>query len=168
MRRGEAVVERVRMGEILVREAPAQLAIYGLGSCVAVFIHEPGRKLAGLAHILLPAPASRGAAGPAAPTGKFADTAIPAILEAIREMGGHPASCVAKVAGGAHMFAATPSTDRETLGERNIRAALEALAHHGVEIAGMDIGGSYGRTIVADAGSGDLTITSLKREAKKI
>jgi len=162
------VIERVRMGEILVREAPAQLAIYGLGSCVAVFIHDPARKIAGLAHILLPAPIPRGAGAAEGPTGKYAGTAIPAILEAIRGLGGRPESCVAKVAGGAHMFAATPSTDRETLGERNIRAALEALARHGIEIAGMDIGGSYGRTVVADAGSGAVTVTSLKRDAKKI
>jgi len=161
----EVEVEKVRMGEFLVREAPAQLAIYGLGSCVAVFVHETERRIAALAHILLPAPAPGTPRGPA---GKYADTAVAAILGVILEMGGRHEALVAKVAGGAHMFSASPSTDRETLGERNIRAALEALKRHGLEVTGMDIGGSYGRTIVADVATGTLLITSLKREPKKI
>lgn len=158
-------VERVRMGEFLVREAPAQLAIYGLGSCVAVFIYETGKRIAGLAHVLLPAPAPGLPRGPA---GKYADTAIAAIVGQILEHGGHRDRLIAKVAGGAHMFAASPVPDRETLGERNIRAALEGLKRGGLEIAGMDLGGSYGRTVVADADTGVLRITSLKREPKEI
>jgi chemotaxis protein CheD len=163
----EAIVtlERVRMGEFLVREAPAQLAIYGLGSCVAIFVHETEKRIAALAHVLLPA---QTAGSPRGPSGKYADTAVAAILGTILELGGRRESLVAKVAGGAHMFSATPSSDRETLGERNIRAALEALGRHGLEVAGMDIGGAYGRTIVADAATGLLRITSLKREPKEI
>jgi chemotaxis protein CheD len=157
--------ERVRMGEFLVREAPAQLAIYGLGSCVAVFIFETEKRIAGLAHILLPAPAPGAPRGPA---GKYADTAIAAIIGQILELGGARRSLIAKVAGGAHMFAASPVTDRETLGERNIRAALEGLKRSGLEVAGMDIGGAYGRTVLADAQTGLLKITSLKREPKEI
>ena len=153
------------MGEFLVREAPARLAIYGLGSCVAIFIYETERRFAALAHVLLPAHAQGMPRGPA---GKYADTAVAAILGDILELGGSRERLVAKVAGGAHMFAATPSAERETLGERNIRAALESLGRNGVEIAGMDIGGSYGRTIVADAATGMLRITSLKRELKQI
>jgi chemotaxis protein CheD len=160
-----AGIDKVRMGEFLVREAPAKLAIYGLGSCVAVFVYETERRIAALAHVLLPAPTPGTPRGPA---GKYADTAVAAILGIVLEMGGRREALIAKVAGGAHMFSATPSPDRETLGERNIRAALEALKRHGLEVAGMDIGGAYGRTIVADAATGTLVITSLKREPKRI
>jgi len=158
-------VERVRMGEYLVREAPARLAIYGLGSCVAIFVYETERRIAALAHVLLPSPAP---GAPRGPSGKYADTAVAAILGSILEIGGSRDRLVAKVAGGAHMFAATPSSDRETLGERNIRAALECLKRNGLEVSGMDLGGAYGRTIVADAGTGILRITSLRREPKEI
>jgi chemotaxis protein CheD len=153
------------MGEFLVREAPAQLAIYGLGSCIAIFVHEPERRIGGLAHVLLPAPLPGAPRGPA---GKYADTAIAAIVGQLLELGGRRESLVAKVAGGAHMFAAAPVPERETLGERNIRAALEGLRRGGLEVAGMDIGGAYGRTVVADVATGILRITSLKREPKEI
>ena len=153
------------MGEFLVREAPSQLAIYGLGSCVAIFLYETEKRIAALAHVLLPAPTSGSPRGPA---GKYADTAIAAMVGNILEVGGRRERLIAKVAGGAHMFAASPVSDRETLGERNIRAALEGLKRHGLEVAGLDIGGAYGRTVLADAGTGALRVTSLKREPKDI
>ena len=132
---------------------------------MAIFIYETERRFAALAHVLLPTQAEGTPRGPA---GKYADTSVAAILGDMLELGGSRERLVAKVAGGAHMFSATPSPERETLGERNIRAALEALKRNGLEVVGMDIGGSYGRTIVADASTGMLRITSLKRELKEI
>jgi chemotaxis protein CheD len=152
------------MGEFLIREAPARLVIHGLGSCVAILLYEPEKRIAALAHVLLPAPLSsahRGAAG------KYADTAIAAMIGGILESGGRRERLVAKLAGGAHMFASAPSRDRETLGERNIRAALEALQREGLEVSGMDIGGSYGRTILVEAETGRVTVTSLRRSPKE-
>ena len=165
MRSAAAAVERVRMGEFLLREAPARMVIYGLGSCIAIFVYETRKRLAALAHVLLPAPLPGSPRGPA---GKYADTAVAAILGQIFEAGGRRENLIAKVAGGAHMFGGTSESERETLGERNLRAALEALRREGIEIAGMDIGGSYGRTVHADAATGVLTITSLKRAPKEI
>lgn len=162
---GPSSPERVRMGEFLVRPAPARLVIYGLGSCVAIFLHEPGRLLGGLAHVLLPSSAAGAGRGPA---GKYAETAVAAMIGEILEAGGRRDRLVAKVAGGAHMFSAPGVSERETLGERNIRAALESLGREGVEVGGLDIGGSYGRTVLADASSGILRITSLKRDPKEI
>lgn len=162
---GPLAAERVRMGEFLVREAPARLAIYGLGSCLAIFLHETERRIGALGHILLPAPLPDAPRGPA---GKYADTAIAAMLGQILQMGGRQECLVAKVAGGAHMFGASAAPERETLGERNLRAALEGLRRESVEVMGMDIGGSYGRTVVADTSTGVVRITSLKREPKDI
>jgi chemotaxis protein CheD len=105
---------------------------------------------------------------PRGPAGKYADTALAAILGQILEMGGHRERLVAKVAGGAHMFGSTSPPERETLGERNIRAVLEGLGRSGIEVTGMDIGGSYGRTLLADASTGKVLITSLRREPKEI
>jgi len=165
--------ERVGIGEYLVRtwqEAPGGLAIYGLGSCVAVFIHRSGARgggaggNGGLAHILLPEPPRD---APPSGGGAFAALAIPAMVEALRGLGCRRRELRAKVTGGAHMFSFGAS-ERETLGERNIRAALQALSKESIVVAGMDIGGSYGRTLVADLTSGAVRITSLKREMKEI
>ena len=64
----------LRAGELRVSEAPDRLAIHGLGSCVAVFVYDPGARIGGLAHILLPGPPMR----PTDHVGRYATTAVAA------------------------------------------------------------------------------------------
>ncbi len=154
--------EMVRMGELVVRsarEAPRGLAIRGLGSCVAVFIHEPAIRLGGLAHVMLPEPAPR---SPLTAPGAFAATAVAALVDALLSRGGRRESLVARVTGGAELF---PSGARgvEPLGKRNARAALRALSDQAVVVAGLDIGGAQGRTLHADVDTGRIRVRTLDR-----
>ncbi len=157
---------RVRMGDLAVHdatEAPGGLAVYGLGSCVAVFLHDRGRRIGGLAHVLLPEPRSSSPASTA--PARFAGGAVEELLRAILARGTRRHRLVAKVAGGARMFdLAAP--EREGLGARNVRAALEALRLNAIPVAAVDVGGTAGRTIVADLESGAMTITGLSREPR--
>ena len=159
---------RVRMGELVARrrqDAPGGLSICGLGSCVALFVYEKRRHRAGgMAHVLLPSPLS---GSPLTSPGKFAPTAVAALLDAVCQLGAARADLRAKVIGGAEMFAFT-SGERESLGGRNVRATLMALELEGIPIEGMDVGGSTGRTLVADIGTGVIRVTSLRRAPKDI
>lgn len=159
----------VGMGEYLVRrerEAPTGLIIKGLGSCVAVFLHEPACRLGGLAHILLPEPMD---GSPLIAPGRFVPTAVAGMLDMIFAKGGRRHHLTAKVAGGSNMFAyAHGAVRRETLGDRNIRAALDVLTRESIPVSGIDIGGRHGRTLTADIGTGTVRITSLTREPKEI
>lgn len=154
----------VGMGEYLVRrerEAREGLIIRGLGSCVAVFLHEPKRHLGALAHILLPEPME---GSPLTEPGRFAPTAVAGMLDLILAKGGRRDRLTAKVAGGSNMFAyAQGGTRRETLGDRNIRTVLAVLARESIPIAGIDTGGRHGRTLTADIGTGIVRIVSLTR-----
>lgn len=160
----------VGMGEYLVRrerEARAGLVIRGLGSCVAVFLHEPDRRIGGLAHILLPGPLE---GSPLTAPGTFAPTAIAAMLDLLLAKGARRQRLAAKVAGGSNMFAfaqdgapGAHAVRRETLGERNIRAVLDALASESIPIAGCDTGGRFGRSLTADISTGTVRIVSLTR-----
>ena len=156
------------MGEIVIRragEAPGGLSIRGLGSCIALFVYDAaGRAAGGLAHVMLPEPAP---GSPLTSPGKFAPTAVAALIDQLLQQGVRRDDLVAKLAGGAHMFP-FGSADRLTLGERNIRATLEALQRERIEVTGMDVGGSSGRTVVAHVDSGRFLITSLKRSPKEL
>jgi len=93
--------ERVGIGEYVVgtrQEAPDGLAIHGLASCVAVFIHRSGARLGGLAHILAPEPPCD---PPPSGGGAFADIAIPAMVEALRGGGSYGRTLLADLASGA-------------------------------------------------------------------
>ena len=64
----------VGMGQIAAGRDAARLGAV-LGSCVAVALHGPRHKTGAMAHVVLPASNGRDAT-----PGKFADTAVPALL----------------------------------------------------------------------------------------
>jgi chemotaxis protein CheD len=48
----------VRIGDVKVAAGPSVLFTIGLGSCVAVALYDPERRIGGLAHAMLPDPRS--------------------------------------------------------------------------------------------------------------
>ncbi|HKY33109.1 MAG TPA: chemotaxis protein CheD [Candidatus Polarisedimenticolia bacterium] len=159
--------ETVHIGELLVRsadEAPGGLLVPGLGSCVAVFLHDAPRRLGGLAHILLPEPMPH---SPLLDPGRFAPTAVAALVDRLMQRGARRELLVAKVAGGATMFARVNGV-RDSMGDRNVRAAMEALAREAIPVAAMDVGGSSGRTVRASLADGRVRINTLRGRPREI
>ncbi len=148
----------LRAGELRVQEAPARLIIHGLGSCVAVFVYDPGPRVGGLAHILLPGPPAKTTDH----TGRYATTAVAAMVEESIRLGARRSALLAKVTGGSRMFSADPGLPRPTVGEKNIEAALRALAEARIAVVASDVGGEHGRTVLADLSDGTLTITTVR------
>src|SRR5262249_21911909 len=103
-RAGRVTPERpetmVRMGELIASgQTGMTLVALGLGSCIGLVLLERARPLAGLAHIVLPD--SNGATD--APVGKFADRAVPALLEQMRAVGATASRLEAILVGGSQM-----------------------------------------------------------------
>jgi chemotaxis protein CheD len=120
------------------------LVTVGLGSCVAIMLHDPEARVGGLAHILLPSPAlSRRDSNPA----KVPQTAIPRLMELMLAEGAKPQRITARLAGGASMFAALAPPGTIHMGERNLVAARQVLTTHGVPLVGESVGGDFGRTV---------------------
>ena len=153
----------LQAGELRVAEAPARLAIHGLGSCVAVFVYDPEARVGGMAHILLPSPPRDDEAGS---SGRYATTAVAAVVAESIRLGARRAALHAKVTGGSRMFAFDAGKDRPTVGDKNVAAALRALREAGVTIVATDVGGDHGRTVVADLQDGTLTITTVRGGSK--
>jgi chemotaxis protein CheD len=144
----------VRMGELSVSSTPGHvLTSIGLGSCIGLVLLEPARPLAGLAHIVLPT--SNGRPDPAG--GRFADQAVPALLEQMALIGALRSRLQAVLAGGAQIIAAGGSSLLD-IGGRNERAAREALEQSGVAVEAAATGGRTGRTLRVYVGSGVVTV----------
>ncbi|MCR4411247.1 MAG: chemotaxis protein CheD [Thermoguttaceae bacterium] len=139
----------VGMGQIRVAHGPAVLGAV-LGSCVGVALFAPRLRIGALGHIVLPD--SKGQ--PASP-GKFADTAIPAMLHELQALGVHPSGLVAKIVGGACMFAMSGPLQ---IGAANIEAAVRILGNAGIAVAARDVGGTKGRRVRLDCTTGMLEI----------
>jgi chemotaxis protein CheD len=145
---------RVGISEFAVSDGDDRMKSYGLGSCLAIALWDPKRKIGGLAHVMLPSGDDRDDSE--RKPGKFADTAIRTMLRRIVEMGGDYTTVEAKIAGGSDMFQFDSFEDG--VGKRNVEAAREELDKLGVPLVAEDVGGERGRTVEFDAESGTLSI----------
>lgn len=127
----------------------------GLGSCVAVVIHDATVPVSGLLHFMLPDSAARNKADSDA---KFADTGLEVLLEEFRRCGGHPSRSWAVLAGGATMLEFN-SVDR-SIGDQNVAAARGLLEAVEIPIRESTVGGSSGRTITVDPSAGTVAVRS--------
>lgn len=158
-----AAVREIRVGvaDHAVGAGEARITTVGLGSCVAIVMYDASARVGGLAHVLLPvASAGRVPGGPA----RYASTAVPMMLAELRAAGAGR-RVTAKLVGGASMFAALLPAGGVNMGERNVEAALQALARAGLPLVGRDTGGDHGRSVSLDLATGRVDVRSLKRGA---
>ena len=154
----------VRVSEAIVTEAPATLVALALGSCVAIALYDPSTRIGGMSHVLLPSQ-SMGRVG--APS-RYAQSAVPALVERMIARGARVPSMVARLIGGASMVASLTTPGTIQMGERNLLAAREALHRHGIRLVGEAVGGDFGRTAEFDLTTGIVSVLSYLRGTQTI
>ena len=156
---------QVGMADLKVCGVSDKLSSAGLGSCIGICIWDKSKKLAGLAHIMLPSSVqSKNASNRA----KFADTAIVEALLMLGKAGAATSGLVAKIAGGAQMFKFSSDSDVLKVGERNTVAVIEHLKKNNIKLLAQDTGGNFGRTIFFDVETGELLIKTIGHGEKTI
>ena len=141
----------VPMGAIAVAQGGGVLRTL-LGSCLGLVLYERRLKIGGLAHIVLP----RAPAGHSDLPGKFADTAVPALIRKMEQLaGGATLNPCAKIAGGANMF---NSPAANTIGDQNIEAIERLLQEMRIPIVARHLRGECGRRMTLDTATGTVTI----------
>lgn len=141
------------------------LATYGLGSCVAVLMHDPSSGLGGLAHVLLPFPSA--GRGPGSP-GRYANSAIPTLIGELLALGARRSALTARLVGGASMFASLAAPGTVQIGDRNIIATREALLVEGIPVLGESVGGDYGRSVELTLPDGEVLVTSYAHDPESL
>lgn len=148
----------VGLGRMEVSARPGDvLCAIGLGSCIGLVMVDPRAGVAGLAHVMLPTARD---ARPELP-GKYADTAVPALLAAVLALGADRRGLIVKAAGGAQMFANGSGARTMAIGDRNDEAVRAALAQAGLHLRAADIGGARGRTLRVDVATGRVTVRTV-------
>ena len=156
---------RVGMADYKVGSAPSTIISYGLGSCIGISLYDPQTKVGGLLHIMLPDSTQ---ARPTDNPAKFADTGLPLMLKDVLALGAVKTRLVAKIAGGAQMFAFQNATDIMRVGSRNAEAAKKILKDQGIKIIAEDTGGTYGRTVSIDLNDGVYKVKTIDKGEKTI
>ena len=158
-------MKKVGMADLQVCKSPDALTTLGLGSCVGVALYDPVNKVAGLLHLMLPDSTQiRNNENLA----KFADTGIKELISRMTDLGAQKSRIVAKIAGGAQMFAMKSSNDMLRVGERNVEATKDNLRKYNIRLLVEDTGLNYGRTVEFYAETGAFVIKSVGKELKTL
>ncbi len=148
----------IGMGELVVaRDDGLHLGCVGLGSCIAICAFDPYTRVGGVVHVVLPT-APEGRSGSA---GKYADTAVPALVTALRQAGAHLGDVRVALCGGAGIF--TTAVSSAQIGQRNILAVRHALTEARLHVVREEVGGSEGRTVLLHLDTGAVYVRSVRQ-----
>lgn len=147
----------IGVGEWAVATHPQMLLTQALGSCVGVTLWNHQARAGGMAHVMLPSPVDAASRGDMR---RFATHAIPGMVERLRELGVPTRHLVAKLAGGASMFAGDSAI--ASIGDRNVEEVKRQLALLRIPIRAEDTGGNYARTIELHLDTGILLVRSYR------
>ncbi|WP_026504266.1 chemotaxis protein CheD [Butyrivibrio sp. NC3005] len=158
-------IVKVGMADLNTCKAPDGITTLGLGSCVGIAIRDPVTKIGGLAHVMLPDSTEIKNNNNVY---KFADTGIRELVKRMISLGASKTRLVAKIAGGAQMFAFQSTSNAMRVGDRNVQASLKALKELNIRVIAQDTGNNYGRTVIFYPETGDYVIRAVGKPEKTI
>ncbi len=152
----------VKVADWAAERGDRVLVTLGLGSCVAIMLHDPQTNAGAMAHVLLP---STSLARDITNRAKFPETAVPLLIERLKALGADPRRLVAKLAGGASMFSQLVTPGTIQMGERNVLASRSALRTAAIPIIREAVGGDRGRSVRFHMKDGRVEIRSVGSDA---
>jgi len=152
---GQEIV--VRVADLNIATGQQVLVTYGLGSCVAILLFEPQHRIAAMAHIMLP---SLSLARRGDRPGKTPHTAVPALIEAMVDLGAERKKITGRLVGGASLFASLTPPGSIQMGERNVVSCREVLNREAIPLVAEQVGGETGRSVWLYASDGRAIIRS--------
>lgn len=160
----EKMIE-VGMGEMKTGEAPCKMITRGLGSCVAITLYDPAKKIGGMAHAMLPdIEKVKLKSNPS----RFVNYVVKKMLEDLQKQGCFKERLVAKIFGGAHMFGFITSESILNVGEKNVTMAKTALNELGIKLSVEETGGTFGRTTELDLETGKVLVKTISWGEKEV
>ncbi|SFO80347.1 CheD chemotactic sensory transduction [Enterovibrio norvegicus DSM 15893] len=144
---------QVRSGEFhfVFRESIWLHAV--VGTCVTVCIWDQEKQSGGMCHYRLPLMPEAIALGEHADD--YGSCAIPNLLKKFKHTSSTPENLRAWVIGGGQVHDGEYMQSQQ-IGDRNVLVALATLAHFGIPIVGLSVGGNSGRQIRFNPKIGDV------------
>lgn len=156
---------RIGIGDLNVGKTPDTLITVGLGSCIGIAIYDKINKIGGLAHIMLPDSTQFSKINNEM---KFANLAIPMLVDKLVKFGANKRGMKAKIVGGASMFNFSDQKMTMDIGNRNAEAVKKSLKELSIPIIAEDVGGNKGRTLIFDTSNGIVKVKTAGLGIKEI
>lgn len=152
------------MGSLFVSNLQDSVLTTFVGSCIALCIYEPEAKVAGLAHVMLPSSGGRFAPVDGSEA-KYADHALVALLDGMKQKGARPERLISKLAGGAKTFTNENSAaDMFNIGERNYLTIKTLLTASNIPLLAENVGSTQGRWVKLDVNTGAVNVKNRMSE----
>lgn len=150
----------VELGEIHVTgDKLVVFCIPNLGTGVALTIYDTINRVGGIAHIVMPESSMSNSYGEDLP-GKYANLAIPTLVEKFTEAGGQKRGTIVRMIGGAQLFNfGGGGGNIMNIGARNATAIRAAMSKLGFAIEKADTGGNKSKAIHFIMATGQLHVS---------
>ncbi len=151
----------LKPGEVIVSRHPIVVSTI-LGSCIAVTMFSPGKKVGAICHAM----------HPCNPTDvvnvQYVDSAIYSAFIKMMDYSGKT-DLIVKLFGGARvLLGGEYGEDRMAIGDQNIFQAKKTLQELGLAITNSDLGGFRGRKLLFSIKTGDVYLRRLKHASNAL
>ena len=161
-----SIMTAVNFGELKISRNPAEtLVAFSIGSGIVVSIYDPFTKAGGMLSFVLPESLAMLPGKAERHPYMFADTGLPALLEALLDIGAKTENIKVVIAGGAQIM---DQRAEFNIGLKNHEAAAAFLMNNNLSIDHEDVGGISRRTLSLDIGSGSNIIQTLGQKEVQI
>jgi chemotaxis protein CheD len=156
----------VGLGELIVTKDPTvTLTCMGLGSCIALCIHDPVSRIGGMAHLMLPnGKITDNMSSPS----KYVDSGTVVLIQKMIKQGATKNNMIVKLAGGARMLSIPGDISHLDIGNRNIVEVKAVLGRENLRIRGIDVGGSFGRTVHLHMDTGKVIVKAVNGQITEL
>ncbi len=141
-------------GEFYFGRTPEKIGTL-LGSCIAITLWHPKKKIGGMCHFVLPKQPHADHSHHL--NGRYADNAIKLFEQAIKQHHTVATDYQAKIFGGGNHLP-HQSAKEDSIGIKNAEAAMMLLIERNIDISVADVGETWARRIIFELNSGDVWV----------
>jgi chemotaxis protein CheD len=151
-----SLMTAVNYSEMRISTNPVEtLVAFSIGSGMGVTVHDPVCGVGGILNFMLPDSGCANRVPPTRAPFMYADTGVPALLEALYENDAQPDRLKVVIAGGAHIL---DQADAFNIGLKNCEALKACIDAYNLKIHHENTGGTNSRTLSLKIGSGCSSI----------
>ncbi|MCF7802825.1 MAG: chemotaxis protein CheD [Candidatus Marinimicrobia bacterium] len=145
----------VDIADIKVSNNPGEVLVtFALGSCLGIAVYDPGVKVAGLAHIMLPDSAIEDG-NTSTNLNKYIDTGVPVLYKKMYTLGAKKERIKNAIIGGSKIM---DDQNFFNIGNKNYAALRKVFWKNNVLIHKKHVGGRINRTVRIEVATGKITL----------
>ncbi len=157
----------LKPGELCISETEVVVTTV-LGSCVSVTLYHRPSKLASICHAMQPRCPQQKPDLDQCPTKckgryRYATCSVEDMVKRMLSHGLRPKDIEVKLFGGAALIGTRSAGSSGSVGQLNVKAAMETISRCGLVLKVMDVGGNFGRKIIFNTSTGDILMKRLHR-----